>query len=136
MAAARRELGAMRMSKTLQLSIKRAYLPPAPSDGRRVLVDRLWPRGLSRQEAELDDWMKAVAPTPDLRKWFGHDPERFAEFRRLYRLELSTNSALADLMNLAKQGPLTLLYAAKDERHNHALVLSEYMMEMEGAGSE
>lgn len=116
------------------LSIKRAYLPPDDGDGQRVLVDRLWPRGLHKDEAALDEWMKDVAPSPDLRKWFGHDPERFAEFSRRYRLELSQNPALDALAALAKKGKLTLVYAAHDETHNHARVLAEYLTEREGAG--
>lgn len=116
------------------LSIKRAYLPPDDGDGQRVLVDRLWPRGLRKEEAALDEWMKDVAPSPDLRKWFGHDAERFAEFSRRYRLELSENPALDALAALAKKGKLTLIYAAHDETHNHARVLAQYLAEREGAG--
>lgn len=99
-----------------------------------MLVDRLWPRGLRRDEAALDDWIKEAAPSADLRQWFAHDPGRFAEFRRRYRLELSANPAVDKLAELARQGPLTLVYAARDEVHNHARVLAEYIMERGGGG--
>ena len=113
-------------------SIKRAYLPKDDGDGSRVLVDRLWPRGLQKGDAALDAWMKDVAPTPDLRKWFGHDPARFAEFAKRYRLELSQNPAVDALAALAGKGPVTLIYAARDETHNHARVLAEFMNERKG----
>jgi uncharacterized protein YeaO (DUF488 family) len=102
--------------------IKRVYDKPAETDGARILVDRLWPRGLSRRKAALDGWNKAVAPSPALRKWFGHKPERFAEFRRHYRAELKNNPALEELR--AAKGKLTLLYGAKDPKINHAVVLA------------
>ncbi|MBI2406816.1 MAG: DUF488 family protein [Gemmatimonadetes bacterium] len=108
--------------------IKRAYEPPDPGDGVRVLVDRLWPRGLSRAGADLDHWMKDVAPSPSLRIWFGHDPARFADFAARYRDELAHSpDALAPLLALAREGPVTLVYAARDERHNHALVLRDFL---------
>lgn len=113
-------------------SIKRAYLPKDDGDGSRVLVDRLWPRGLQKGDAALDAWMKDVAPTPDLRKWFGHDPARFTEFAKRYRLELSQNPAVDALAALAGKGPVTLIYAARDETHNHARVLAEFMNERKG----
>ena len=102
--------------------IKRVYDKPAETDGVRILVDRLWPRGLSRRKAALDGWNKEVAPSPVLRKWFGHEPERFAEFRRRYRAELKNNPALEELR--ATKGKLTLLYGAKDPKINHAVVLA------------
>ena len=111
------------------ISIKRAYEPPAASDGRRVLVDRLWPRGVSKAEARLDDWMKAVAPSDALRRWFGHQPERWEEFRRRYREELKENPAVEALRKLAAEGPLTLVYGARDEAHNDAVVLAEWLRE-------
>jgi len=95
-------------------------------------VDRLWPRGLQKGDAALDAWMKDVAPTPDLRKWFGHDPARFNEFAKRYRLELSQNPAVDALAALAGKGPVTLIYAARDETHNHARVLAEFMNERKG----
>jgi uncharacterized protein YeaO (DUF488 family) len=102
--------------------IKRIYEPPAKSDGLRVLVDRLWPRGVKKTEARLDLWMKDVAPSTELRKWFGHEPERFAEFKRRYKKELS-KEALAELRKLGKGKTVTLLYGAKDPEMNQAAVL-------------
>jgi uncharacterized protein YeaO (DUF488 family) len=112
-----------------EISIKRAYEPPSDSDGRRVLVDRLWPRGISKAEARLDDWMKDVAPSDALRRWFGHQPERWGEFRRRYREELDGNPAVETLRKLAAEGPLTLVYGARDEAHNDAVVLAERLRE-------
>jgi len=102
--------------------IKRVYEPPAKSDGMRVLVDRLWPRGLKKTDARLDRWMKEVAPSAELRKWFGHAPEKFAEFKRRYEKELSKD-ALAELRKLGKGQTVTLLYGAKDPKMNQAAVL-------------
>jgi uncharacterized protein YeaO (DUF488 family) len=91
-----------------------------------VLVDRVWPRGISRERAKLDEWAKELAPSDELRKWFGHDPERFAEFRRRYRSELRTQDReLQRLRSIARGGPLTILYAARDREHNNAVVLAE-----------
>jgi uncharacterized protein YeaO (DUF488 family) len=110
------------------IRIKRAYEPPHESDGIRVLVDRLWPRGLARASARLDHWMKDVAPSPSLRVWFGHDPSRFADFAERYRDELRHRPEdLAPLLALANAGPVTLVYAARDEQHNHALVLRGFL---------
>lgn len=109
------------------ISIKRAYEPAAASDGRRVLIDRLWPRGVSKAEARLDDWMKDVAPSDALRRWFGHKPERWAEFRRRYLAELKGNPAVEKLRQLAAEGPLTLVYGARDQAHNDAVVLAEQL---------
>ena len=110
------------------MQVKRIYEPPAPEDGLRVLVDRLWPRGLSRDAARVDWWHKDIAPSSGLRKWFGHDPAKWAEFRDRYRAELKGNpEAVARLAELGQCGPVTLLYAAKDERHNHALVLKAFL---------
>lgn len=104
--------------------IKRVYDAAVPGDGARVLVDRLWPRGVSKERAALDDWAKDVAPSTELRTWFGHDPERFDEFARRYRKELDGNPGVEALRALAgTPGGLTLLYAARDERHNEAVVL-------------
>jgi uncharacterized protein YeaO (DUF488 family) len=102
--------------------IKRVYEPPAKSDGMRVLVDKLWPRGLKKTNAKLDLWMKEVAPSTELRKWFGHEPEKFAEFKRRYKKELSKD-ALNELRKLGKGKTVTLLYGAKDPEQNQAAVL-------------
>lgn len=109
---------------------KRAYDPPAAEDGRRVLVDRLWPRGLTHAAAHLDGWDKEVAPSEDLRRWFGHDPERFAQFRARYRAELLRHpERLADLIVRAEHETLTLVFAAKDGAHSNAAVLKELLEE-------
>ncbi|MCC7328868.1 MAG: DUF488 domain-containing protein [Gammaproteobacteria bacterium] len=111
----------------MRIRLKRAYEAPARSDGQRILVDRLWPRGLTRDKAAVDHWIKEVAPSSELRKWFGHDPERWPEFRRRYRAELKKNPALAELRALARKGSITLLYSAKDEQHNQAVVLKQVL---------
>ena len=108
--------------------MKRAYEPAAPSDGHRVLIDRLWPRGVSRERARLDEWEKDLAPSAELRTWFGHDPARFEEFRRRYVEELRPQRArLAELRRRARDGSLTLVYAAADDEHNDAVVLAEVL---------
>lgn len=108
--------------------IKRIYEPPARGDGLRILVDRLWPRGVSREKADLDHWFKDISPSPELRKWFGHDPARFADFGDRYRHELDANpQAVAQLCAWADEGDVTLLYAAHDEHDNHAIILAEYI---------
>jgi uncharacterized protein YeaO (DUF488 family) len=111
------------------LRLKRVYDPPADADGARVLVDRLWPRGVKKEEAHLALWLKDVAPSAELRQWFGHDPERFAEFSRRYRAELSGNAAIGEIEALLRKGRVTLLYGAKDETHNQAVVLADYLSE-------
>ncbi|MCK9541832.1 MAG: DUF488 domain-containing protein [Novosphingobium sp.] len=112
------------------IGLKRIYQTREAGDGQRVLVDRIWPRGISKQAAALDFWLKDIAPGTALRKWFGHDPARFGEFRERYRRELDANSdAVAELCDLADRGDVTLLYAAYDERHNQAVVLAEYLSE-------
>jgi uncharacterized protein YeaO (DUF488 family) len=109
-------------------ALKRVYDDPAPSDGFRVLVDRLWPRGVSKSRAALDLWLKEIAPSPDLRIWFNHDPARFEEFSARYQAELDTNSAVGELRALAAEHPhITLLYAAHDPEINHAQVLKQYL---------
>jgi len=110
------------------ISIKRAYDPPSRQDGYRVLVDRLWPRGLKKEEADIDEWAKALAPSTALRKWFGHDPERWEEFRKAYREELKQNKAVAPFVEQHKDKKrITLIYAGKDSAHTHALVLQAYL---------
>jgi uncharacterized protein YeaO (DUF488 family) len=112
-----------------RIRIKRAYEPPAAADGTRVLVDRLWPRGLTKASAAISLWRKDVAPTAALRRWFGHDPARWDEFRRRYETELRAKTeSLAELKQLAKSAPLTLIYAARDPAHNHALVLRDVIL--------
>ena len=114
----------------VDVRIKRIYEPPQAADGARVLVDRLWPRGLRKEAAALTGWHKDVAPSLTLRRWFGHDPARWQAFRARYRAELDANAAaLAPLRELARAGPLTLLYGARDGAHNHAVVLAEYLRE-------
>jgi uncharacterized protein YeaO (DUF488 family) len=108
--------------------LKRAYLPPSPEDGTRILIDRLWPRGLRKSEAAIDRWLKDVAPSTELRRWFGHDPNKWEEFRRKYVAELSGRAELMDeLREVARKGPLTLVYAARDELHNEAIVLRDLL---------
>ena len=110
------------------IRIKRVYEPPARADGARVLVERLWPRGLTKAAAAVDLWLKQVAPSPGLRKWFAHDPAKWPEFQRRYAAELRANRDAVDaLRRLAKAGPLTLVYAAKDEAHNSALLLQRFL---------
>lgn len=113
--------------------LKRAYEPPDPSDGFRVLVDRLWPRGVAKASAHIDLWLKEVAPSPFLRQWFGHDPSKWAEFRERYVLELRDNpEAVGQLTEHLRHGALTLVYGAKDREHNHALVLKAYLDSLKG----
>ena len=110
--------------------LKRAYDPAEPDDGYRVLVDRLWPRGVSKERARLDEWARELAPSAELRTWFGHDPERFAEFERRYRAELTAHEEkLDELRCRAREGTLTLVYRARDEEHNDAVVLAELLRE-------
>lgn len=111
------------------IAIKRVYEEPAASDGKRVLVDRLWPRGVSKDQAALDDWCKDVAPSDELRKWFGHDPEKWPEFRKRFRAELDANEdGWQPLLDMARKArKLTLLYGARDEAHNNAVVLKAYL---------
>jgi uncharacterized protein YeaO (DUF488 family) len=111
------------------LRLKRAYEPAEPHDGVRILVDRLWPRGVSKANAALDDWIKDVAPSTGLRKWFGHDPGRWTEFQRRYRAELCEQAAALDrVRSLARAGVVTLVYSAHDEQHNDAVVLRAVLL--------
>ena len=110
----------------LDLRLKRAYAPAEPGDGHRILVDRLWPRGVSRERARLDEWARDLAPSTELRKWFHHDPERFPEFRKRYREELRSHSDQIDeLRARASHGPVTIVYGARDTEHNEAVVIAE-----------
>jgi uncharacterized protein YeaO (DUF488 family) len=112
----------------VDIRLKRAYEPASPSDGYRVLVDRLWPRGVSKEQAKLDEWEKELPPSRELREWFGHEPNRFAEFRRRYIAELrSARPRLAELRRQARAGTLTLVYSAHDTEHNDAVVLAEVL---------
>ncbi|MGI6877946.1 DUF488 domain-containing protein [Microbacterium sp. gxy059] len=112
------------------IRLKRVYSPAEKADGFRVLVDRLWPRGVSKERAALDEWDKEVAPSPDLRTWWDHDPDRFDEFARRYRAELDDSPALDDLARTIAAHPVvTLVYGARDERVNHATVLREVLRE-------
>jgi uncharacterized protein YeaO (DUF488 family) len=110
----------------MDIRLKRAYEPASPEDGHRVLVDRLWPRGISKKQAKLDEWEKELAPSSELREWFGHEPDRFAEFRRRYIDELRAKAPrLEELRRRAATGTLTLVYSAHDSEHNDAVVLAE-----------
>ena len=112
----------------MDVRLKRAYDAASPSDGYRVLIDRLWPRGVSKQKAKLDEWEKELAPSTELRQWFGHEPDRFAEFRRRYIGELrQARPRLTELRRRARKGPLTLVYSAHDSEHNDAVVLAEVL---------
>jgi uncharacterized protein YeaO (DUF488 family) len=121
----------------MKIALRRAYEEPAPGEGYRVLVDRVWPRGRRREDLAIDEWAKDVAPTPRLRRWFGHDPRRFEDFGERYRGELSSpaqRARLQQLLDAAGKGPLTLVYGAKDEAHNHAVVLREVLSGMSKRG--
>ena len=109
------------------IHVKRAYAPRDPRDGRRVLVDRLWPRGLSKRDLEDALWLREVAPSAGLRKWFGHEPQRWAEFRRRYFAELRANPAVETLRAIVAAGPVTLIYGARDETHNQAVALAGFL---------
>jgi len=113
-------------NQVVDIRLKRAYDPAERSDGYRVLVDRLWPRGVSKEEAKVDEWARDLAPSGELRKWFSHDPSRFVEFRARYMQELRSRRAqLTDLRRRARRGRLTIVYAARDTEHNDAVVLAE-----------
>jgi uncharacterized protein YeaO (DUF488 family) len=116
----------------MTFQIKRIYDATQPGDGIRVLVDRLWPRGVKKTEAHLDHWMKDVAPSPSLRQWFNHDPERFKEFGRRYERELAGNLCVAELRRLGRVRRVTLLYGARDPEVNHALVLQSLLRRRAG----
>jgi uncharacterized protein YeaO (DUF488 family) len=125
--AARRHSGG-RAGASMDVRVKRAYEPAAPGDGHRVLIDRLWPRGVSHERARLDEWNKELAPSSGLRKWFGHEPSRFEEFRRRNRKELrGQRPRLTELRRRARDGTVTLVYGAGDTEHNDAVVLAEVL---------
>lgn len=111
----------------MTIAIKRVYDPPGLRDGQRVLVDRLWPRGLRKADAAMDVWMKDLAPSPALRKWFDHREDRFREFRSKYLLELKSNPAVDDILPLIRKRKVTLLYGARDTAINHAVVLAQFL---------
>jgi uncharacterized protein YeaO (DUF488 family) len=112
----------------MNIDIKRAYDPPAKSDGRRILVDRVWPRGITKDDLQIDAWLKDLAPSTELRKWFGHDPAKWDEFRKRYASELEQRSeGLAELVRKARAGHITLVFAAKDTEHNNAVALREQL---------
>ena len=116
----------------LLVALKRAYDEPAASDGTRVLVERLWPRGISKERAHIDLWLKDVAPSTELRQWFNHDPQKFKEFRRRYEAELESEAAqeaLTKLGEIAQQGQLTLVFAARDTFHSNAVVLRDLLLQ-------
>lgn len=117
----------------MKIRIKRIYEEKSEKDGNRILVDRLWPRGISKKEADLTDWWKEIAPSDDLRKWFNHDPEKWSEFKKKYKKELSDKkSNLENLLNdLDKRQRITLLYGTKEKDHNQAVVLKEFIESME-----
>ncbi len=111
----------------MKIKIKRVYEKPDKKDGKRILVDRLWPRGLTKRKASVDLWLKDIAPTTELRKWFSHDPDKWKEFRKRYHQELKKNKEQVSLLKeQVKKGVVTLVYGAKDEVHNEALVLKEW----------
>ena len=115
--------------KASNVRLKRAYEPAAPDDGTRILIDRLWPRGVKKVDAALDHWVKELAPSTELRKWFGHDPARWEEFRRRYAEEVHRHpDQLEHLRALARQGPITLVSSAHDEAHHDAVVLRELLL--------
>jgi uncharacterized protein YeaO (DUF488 family) len=116
------------MAKRATIRLKRAYEEPSKDDGTRILVERLWPRGVSKERAAIDLWLKEIAPGAELRRWYGHDPDKWEEFQRRYRAELADKGEVLDeLKRRLKEGPITFVYAARDEDHNSALVLKEYL---------
>ena len=111
-----------------EIRIKRIYEPVEKDDGFRVLIDRLWPRGIKKEKAHYDEWIQSVAPSTSLRKWFAHDPAKWNAFREKYKAELHQTGAISELKSiLEKHSRITLLYAAKDEQHNHAIVLQQLL---------
>lgn len=111
-----------------ELKIKRVYENPAKNDGIRILVDRLYPRGIKKEQLHYDFWLKDAAPSTELRKWFSHDPSKFSEFKKEYKKELKSNKEVQHIKNLLKENNVTLIYAAKDEKINHAIVLKDFIL--------
>ena len=110
------------------LKIKRVYDPPSPNDGKRILIDRLWPRGLKKEDAKVDDWIKEVAPSTKLRTWYGHDPKKWSEFKRRFFSELHRRQDLVEsIVNASRKGTVTLLFGSKEERFNNAVALKEFV---------
>ena len=123
-------------AKPLRLAVKRAYAPPAPGDGQRILVDRVWPRGVTKEVLRLDDWLKDLAPSTELRKWFDHDAKKWDGFRERYFRELDARSdAVAALLERCARGKVTLIYGAKDTVHNQAVALKDYLVKTGGEGT-
>ncbi|HEU0196540.1 MAG TPA: DUF488 domain-containing protein [Nevskiaceae bacterium] len=115
------------------INIKRAYDAPSPGDGLRVLIDRLWPRGVTKDAAKIDEWVKTLAPSTELRKWFGHDPAKFSEFRERYTQELDARKqAVQEVIDLCNKQAVTLVFSARDAVHNNAVVLKEYLERLGG----
>ena len=114
----------------MKTKIKRVYEKPAKEDGFRILADRLWPRGLTKEKASVDLWLKEIAPSTELRKWFGHDPEKWNEFKKKYVAELKKNKETVSILKeKIKEGTVTILYGARDEEHNEALVILDFLNE-------
>lgn len=113
----------------MSVQLKRVYEAPAPADGKRILVDRLWPRGMTKEKAHIDLWLKDIAPSTELRQWFGHEPEKWPEFKKRYAAELKSNPALDELKRQIRdaEGNVTILYAARDELHNEAVVIQQIL---------
>jgi uncharacterized protein YeaO (DUF488 family) len=119
------------------IKIKRIYDPPASGDGKRILIDRLWPRGLKKEDAKIDEWLRELAPSTELRKWFGHDPEKWVEFKRRFFSELRGRRDLADnIAKAARKGTVTLLFASKEERFNNAAAVKEFIETGAGASEK
>jgi len=115
-------------SKRMTIQIKRVYEEPEESDGRRILVDRLWARGLSKEKAKVDLWVKEIAPSTELRRWYGHDPNKWSEFKSRYAAELETNPGIVEeILGEVKAGVVTFLYSSKEEQLNNAIALKEYI---------
>jgi len=117
------------------IKIKRIYDAPTPDDGIRILVDRLWPRGVSKEKAKVDLWLREIAPSNELRKWYGHDPKKWAEFRKRYFSDLHTKRELVNqIVQKTKEGDVTLLYSSKEEKINNAVALKEYIEKQKKGG--
>jgi len=119
-----------RERRGVMIQIKRVYDSPEPGDGKRILIDRLWPRGIKKEDLKMDEWVKEIAPSDKLRKWFSHDPKKYEEFKRRYAKELEEKSEILErIKNEAKKGKVTILFSAKDTEHNNATVLRELLSE-------